>query len=144
MTLNENKMTDNYTSFFVATLKLDRSTRKTLFYTICILSRLLVGLLFFLKSEELTLSYVSALWGLFWMSLIINNKRWLDVDDIPPWYKGINRFIFRSCIAFTIFLAGSIGIFSHEDRSFANKVTSVAVWIDLFDGVIDYTFFFFN
>lgn len=135
-------MTDNYSSFFITVLKLDKQQRKLLFYSICILVRFLLGLLFVLKNEEVALSYISAIWGFCWLSLIIKQRRWEDAPDVPPWYKGIERFIIRSCFAFVLFLVGVIGIISEEDRPGSTRFIGILIWIELVHGFVDYTFNF--
>jgi hypothetical protein len=133
---------DNYSSFFVTVLNLKKDERMMLFYTLCVLMRTLLGFVFFLNESELVLCYISAAWGLFWTFLIIKNKRWEDVRNLPPWYRGVTRFILRMSFIFLLVLFGTIGIFSNEHRSAVNKSTAVLIWIDLVKGVIDYTLYY--
>jgi len=114
--------------------------RKVLFYTICLVVRTLLGLLFWLEPNEVTLHYFLVLWGGTWLVLSLMNKRWDTNEFTPPWWSGNIRILYRFLFSFVLVVLGIVGISTKMME--ISRATAVVVWVDVVISFINYTFLY--
>lgn len=127
-----------YSSFFTSVVKLDHVQRAGLFFLVCIPTRIMVGLLFYYEKGALSLSYLSALWGVIWLLFMIKQRRWEDRAENPWWWSGLWRISYRFAFSMSLLAFGFVGIVSgYRDRKIANEFLAFIIWWDVILGLLD-------
>lgn len=128
----------SYTSFFTSVISLDQVQRNRLFFLVCIPTRIMVGLLFYYENGALSLSYLSALWGVLWLLFMIKQRRWEDRAENPWWWRGLWRISYRFAFSMSLLAFGFVGIVSgSRDRKIANEFVALIIWTDVIIGLLD-------
>lgn len=125
-----------YKTFFTSVLPLEKNVRAKVFLFACIPIRVVTGILFYVFRFELLFSVLSLTWGTFWTLIMIKQRRWIDKQNTPRWWRGLFNLSFRTLFNLVLVFFGFVGIIDKGIRDDMNLVVAFTVWIDVIRAVI--------